>query len=448
MHRILQSAGAPEKALSKIQQVIDTCRTCRPWQKPSPISAATARLIEAFNELVQHDLMFVSPKPGDPETPRAQPWQHVLDTATRLAQAAIIQHKAPDELIASFDTIWVRPYGAPTTLESDPESGIVADETKVYFDRIGTKCKIKGVGAHVQMAEKHQDLLRQTFLRTWSQAQREGLPITNDHCLTVSLTAKNSLFTVGDMSPMQAVFGRQPAVLPNLDAPATTLDDTHTGPELLSRGRHRMKEIANQSMIEATARKRMEIAASSKPRQAVQGSGFNVGDEVEFHRKIQGKEVSGWRGPGEIMKLDSDGTVHVKWQGSGITCRLQDVRQALVHLIFFLCYQSSRASGEISAWEFVQNFVSRMPIGTQQIIGIIAQAGRRRVSRASEDQPQLLIAVLRAAACELHIGNCIGARLVRGQHRLSGITGYIDSLLVMWRFRDQESICHLRSLNV
>jgi len=444
MHKLLQTAGAPEKALRMIDQVIDTCRPCRMWSKPSPISAATARLIERFNERVQHDLMFVSPTPGNPNSARTEPWQHMLDAATRLAAAAILSNRSTPEILQSLDKIWIRPYGAPTVIETDQEGGLISDEAKVHFGRIGTELKVKGVDAHVQMAEKHQDLLRQTFLRIFAQAQQEGIPITNDNCLTVALTAKNSLFTVGDVSPMMAVFGRQSPILPRVDGPVTNLDDTHTGPELLSRGRIRLQEIGSQAMLEATARKRMEIAARTKTRRSAQDADYKVGDQVEFHRRIQGKEVPGWRGPGEVLKVDKDGTTHIQWQGTPITCRFQDVRAALLHFIFFMCYHLNPGPEEISAWEFIQNFVSRMTMSSQQHIGIVTHSGRRLTTKASTQYPKLLIAILRAAACELHLTNCVGARLFRGTHQISGITGYVDGFLAFWYHKHQEDVSYWR----
>jgi len=42
--RILESAGAPESAIARVDGIIDTCRTCRMWKLPSAISVTTSRL--------------------------------------------------------------------------------------------------------------------------------------------------------------------------------------------------------------------------------------------------------------------------------------------------------------------------------------------------------------------------------------------------------------------
>ena len=39
----------------------------------------------------------------------------------------------------AFEMSWVRPFGPPDVLETDQESGLISEETKVYLSRIGTK---------------------------------------------------------------------------------------------------------------------------------------------------------------------------------------------------------------------------------------------------------------------------------------------------------------------
>ena len=65
----------------------------------------------------------------------------------RLSQGGRLKSKATHELLCTFDRIWVRPYGPPEIIESDQESGLINDEAKVYFSRIGSELKLKGVGA-------------------------------------------------------------------------------------------------------------------------------------------------------------------------------------------------------------------------------------------------------------------------------------------------------------
>ena len=210
--------------------------------------------------------------------------------------------------------MWIRPYGPPTKLESDQEGGLTTDTAKIYLGRLGTELVLKGVGAHTRMLDKHIDMLRQMFLRLVTQAAEEGLPATQDHLLTCALTAKNALFTVGDTTPMQAVFGKQPAVLPNIEQCTAQLDDRTGGPDMISRGRHRFRILAVQSMVEQTAIEHTQRALATKTRPTAQHKDLQPGDQVEFNRSQQQKETSGWRGPAELVNIDTDGTHHVKYQ--------------------------------------------------------------------------------------------------------------------------------------
>ena len=104
----------------------------------------------------------------------------------------------------------------------------------MYLDRLGTKLQEKGVGSHARMVERHHQILRQCFLRLAAQAKEEGIEAPNNHLLTLAVTAKNALFTVGGVSPTQALFGRQLAILPDIEQVLSSLDDTNGQPDGLS----------------------------------------------------------------------------------------------------------------------------------------------------------------------------------------------------------------------
>jgi len=442
MKAILQAGGAPQRAIDRIQEIIDTCRACRMWELPSPKSAATSRLVEAFNKIVQHDLMFVSPRPGQQAhtkgDPRAEPWQHVIDCCNRLSQACILPNKTTHELIRSFELLWVRPYGPPLTIESDQESGLVCDEAKMYFSRLGTELKIKGVDAHAKMAERHHDLLRTMYLRIVAQAQEEGIEAPKDLLLTAALTAKNSLLTVGSSTPLASTLGQQPPLLPDIDQPPSALDDSHTGPDGYSRGRHRIREIATQSCVEASAVKRMQEAANSKTRPCAQAKDLAPGQEIEFFRKPAQKDTQGWRGPAELCKLDDDGTCHIKWQGTTLTCRLQDVRKALTyHILMHYIYFKATDNQPL---DFLIDHVMRMLKGTQQTIAILPINGVHTMSNSAKRNYKLFNAILHVATVELQLTDCVGARLAHGIQHLTGITQIPDSLLTWWPHSRPEQI--------
>ena len=117
---------------------MDTCRPCRMWVRTSPSAAHTIRHLTKFNEAAQYDLTFFEKLPA----------QHVICAFTCLSQACWLESKATLSLLNGIDRIWIRPYGAMDTLESDQESGLINDEAKVYLSRLGIDLKLKGVNAH------------------------------------------------------------------------------------------------------------------------------------------------------------------------------------------------------------------------------------------------------------------------------------------------------------
>ena len=440
--RILQAAGAPEKAIKQVDDIVDTCRACRTWRKPTPVSHATARLVDKFNERCQVDLMFVSPNAGQTAQQRKQQipnntdpdnevWLHIICVATRLSQAAIIPNKSCGTILNTIDRIWIRPYGPPTYLESDREGALNSDEARICMERLGVKLSLLGVDAHTKMLEKHQDLLRQLFLRILTQCQLEGIPVTREHILTCALTAKNCMFTVGDTTPTVAVFGRQSPILPNIERLGSTLDDTHTGPDGTSRSRFRLQEIATQQMAETTAIERAQRALTSKTRPTLESKQLELGSEVEFYRNPGQKDTQGWRGPGEVLKVDKD-HVDIKWQGSVVSCRPQDVRLALLYMLICECFWHSDTSTKTSPWQYLLRHVEQLPPSTVETIAIIHNDKGYTVSQQARQSPQLLHAILRIASCELHLCGCTGARLAYGPAKLKAMSNIQDSLLWFW----------------
>ena len=456
--RILQTAGAPESATKLCDNIVDTCRVCRVWKRPPPISATT-RIVERFNERVQTDLMFVSatdiiirPQIGHnrqhtKDDPKADPWQHNICTCTRLTAAYILENKTVQSLIHAFEITWVRPYGNPQYLESDQEGAWNSDEGRVYLSRLGIELDLKGVDAHAKMLEKHNHLLRLTFLKLRSQAIQEGIQATKQHLLTCAVTAKNCLFTIGDTTPMIAVFGRQSAVLPNTERTASTLDDSHTGPDGPSRGRHRLQEIATQSMVEASAITRMQTAANTKTRETAEAKNISVGDEVEFFRNPGQKDAQGWRGPAEVLKIGTDGTFDIKWQGHPLTCRPQDIRAALIHFIMCYTFFTDDTITNTTPLKYLIQYLEQLAQGTIELHAVTHNGTGNVLTQKARAHHHVFQAILHIATCHLHLDGCVGARLSHGIVKLRPLPNISNTLIWFWPQYRSRSGCYLQTPN-
>eukprot|EP00975_Prorocentrum_lima_P020151 4242108-Prorocentrum_lima.AAC.1 len=64
---------------------------------------------------------------------------------------------------------------------------------------------------------------------------------------------------------------------------------------------HRVREIAVQSIVAATAADRARRALSSKTRPSVQLVNNQIGDQIEFWKPPANKDLSGRRGPAIVV---------------------------------------------------------------------------------------------------------------------------------------------------
>ena len=63
---------------------------------------------------------------------------------------------------------------------------------------------------------------------------------------------------------------------------------------------NRVREIALQTMVEATSQAR--ITRAMRTRTVIPGEELlELGDEVEYHRPSTQKDVSGWHGPAVVI---------------------------------------------------------------------------------------------------------------------------------------------------
>ena len=116
-------------------------------------------------------------------------------------------------------------------------------------------------------------------------------------------------------------------------------------------------------MVETTAKEIMQRAMRSRTRPAINTTDWKVGDTVEFFRPTSSKEASGWRGPAIITHIEGDGTTHVKWQGSNLICRMQDIRPTLIHHSMLELYAFNTALAE-TPFNTVLTYIKQMNQGS------------------------------------------------------------------------------------
>ena len=260
------------------------------------------------------------------------------------------------------------------------------------------------------------------------------------------LLAKNVMLTVAGHTPYRAIYGRDPPMLAEFEPTSETqLDDTSGGIPGYSRHTMRLREVAMQSMTQASAQQRLERALKSKTRVAIQQLELQSGDLVDFWRKPSTKDESGWRGPATVLN-EGPTLATVKWQGQNINVRTQDLRRSLVYMTSLpRCFV---AEDRDDPWELLVAFAESLP-GTHLRIGWfqvpsgesngnrtgqpVARPGRWKKTKASDEHYQMLMAMLYVAAHGIQLPGCIGGRVGTGVAHLESIKEADTSFLVWWR---------------
>lgn len=411
MTQLLKAAGIPRSAIDMIKPVVSCCRVCRAWQKPSNRSMHNSRLSEKFNDVIQFDLMFVE----------EHIIGHLCDEATRFSVTAVLPNRETDTILRFITQSWIRLFGPPRTLMSDQEGGLSSEEGAIWFERFGINPKLTPKGAHAAIVERHHQTLRGIIHRVLQQSREEKLDLHFEDVLSESTLAKNIFTNIGGFSPYQAVFGRWPNVLVDLEQASISAIDDHD-PTSTSRHVTRLREIAVASMVQSTAQARMRLAENSRTRMASEVLDLQPGTLVDIFRQPSRKDLSGWRGPCEVINCDA-GVVHVLWGGRILSCRPQDVR-----LHFSSVYLIDDGTPQI---RMIREHILTLYDCMQTVSWICTENGWQ-LSKVAKESPSLLNAILFTASNTIHLQKCIGARLGRGFHVLTGLHHVVSSVIIWW----------------
>jgi hypothetical protein len=413
---LLKSAGVSQDVIKLVPNVVSSCKVCRAWTKPTNRSVTSSRLSERFGEVVQVDLLFIE----------SLVIVHMIDEATRWSVAEIIESRQAENILRCITDRWIRIFGPMTTLMSDQEGGLVSEQASIWAERHSIALRFKPKGSHAAIVERHHQTIRDLYHKLSTQAQHERLTVEPSDILSEAVFAKNVLTNVGGYSPFQALFGRFPAVLTDLEtAGQSAVDDTSGGIPGASRHAVRLRELATSAMIGATAQARMQIAENSKSRAAGQLHDLQPGDAVDVHRVPAQKDLSGWRGPAEVLSVRNidQGVVDIKWGGRTMSARVQDIRRSAL-LVYFI----NDGGPQIQC---LRQFLLQLHHGIHTLAWLSLETGWQ-LSHAATEHPREFQAVLHTAANDLGIRRCIGARLGRGYHTLGGLQQVVTSYLMWW----------------
>ena len=423
MTNTLRAAGIGNKILGEIPAIIKTCRECRVWATPGAATQTSITLPERFGQHVEGDILFYK---------KAMVF-HLICRASRWRAGRQVLSKAEQELLDALYGLWVGLHGPMENFHIDGESGLNSDRAKAQLKRDGITLRPRAPGQHARFVERYGALLRACMHLCEEQCKREGVTISLEMLIAQALFAGNAMTSVGNATPYQCVYGRQPAMLPPIEPPGDAAGDSADG-----RKEARVREIAIQSIIQASSLARTRRAASTRTSSSGQGL-YEPGDLVDWHRPPASKDESGWRGPAQVVRnVPSDGGVIIKSNGRELPCRYQDVRHTLLVAHTFLTGLFTTPN---SAADVVIDFINSLAAGTVKTFGMILdRSGAMKMTAATRQEPRLVAALSFVTRNHLMIDNVVAVRLAHGARRLNHLTQADSSLLYWWPLSSPSNV--------
>ena len=148
---------------------------------------------------------------------------HFIDRALRFAAGCEIPDKTQPTLLEAYTTTWFQQHGPFKTLYCDGESGLTSDSAKAELRRLGTNLLVRAPGQHARHIESRNAILRHTMHVLETELHRYSLELSFKRLLGEAMLATNAFTFYNGVSPYNALYGRQPPFLPeleNIDYPA------------------------------------------------------------------------------------------------------------------------------------------------------------------------------------------------------------------------------------
>ena len=235
MLKLLKRAGIPNQILDLIPPIVQTCKVCRNWQQHGPANVTSINIADKFNEQVECDLMFF----------KGYIFFHLIDRCVRWHHAIIISDKTESECQRGIAS-WVQIHGPMQVLYMDSESGVViSEQCRIWLHRQGIKLTPRAKGQQMPYIDRRTALFRKVLLTIIDQLRSEGINIPIELILPEAVFVGNALLSVDNETPYNALYGRTPRILPNVN----TVDNAGRFSEVdgTLRNVHRLREIVKRA---------------------------------------------------------------------------------------------------------------------------------------------------------------------------------------------------------
>eukprot|EP00959_Pyramimonas_sp_CCMP1952_P081396 1700694-Pyramimonas_sp.AAC.1 len=206
MRLILSKVGLDSVRLNLIKGVCGTCRECRAWDKPGHTVMPSTALPGYLNDEVECDLMFYQQEHNIFD---------IIDRCIRYATGMEIPGKTMTTILDAYHQCWMQ-FGPAKVLYSDGEGALNNDTAKAVLKAKGTELRLRAREQHATTIESRNGILRHLPHVMEAELNRLDIPLVFIRLLHEALPAANAFTFYDEVSPCNALFGRQPAMLPDL----------------------------------------------------------------------------------------------------------------------------------------------------------------------------------------------------------------------------------------
>ena len=437
MTRLLDRAGVRDIA-TLVHEVVDTRACCRKWAKPLPASVASVNVPDAFNVQVECDLLFIYD----------YIIFHLICRCTRWHAAVLVENRETETLLTALNDAWIAIHGPMKELIMDGETAIAEPlSSGLFLARQGITYVPRAPDQHARYIERRGAILRDQIHRTDAQLKHEGIKIPFKYRLAEAVFAGNALISVNNSTPYNAVYGRVPRLLPDVNQPnaddAPQDGDNIEFPGLL-RNSHRLREIAIQSMVEGSARARLGRAANTKSLPSAQAANYQLNELVDFYRPPGSKDISGWAGPATVIDTTdvARGILGIKFSGRPMKCKLGELRR---HIAFLSLLAAVHMPSNLtcSVMSEIHSLFNKMVTGDVHHLGwklTTNPAQKWQLSDKTRKFNHFMQAALVLAKQSLQLRNCVAIRVAKGAPVLTELPGYDVIHTIAWLEGGEQAV--------
>ena len=428
MRAILSAAGIDETRLGLIGPIVDTCRECRAWQRPGDRNTVTVEITTKFNDKGETDLFYY----------KRHIAFHIMDRAIKFSDGCEIPNKFKEDLMEAYMTTWYQRYGPFKELYTDGEMGWNNSAAIAELEQLGTKLQVRAKGQHANTVEARNAMLRHVMHMIEESLKRHNAePISFPRLYAEALFVVNSFSFYNGVSPYNALTGRQPACLPeleNIDFPK----EGQPGAIVPGERERRIREVSIEAITQSTAVAKINRALKAKT--TAGGKLFKIGDLVDFHRPTATKDDhGGWNGPYPVTKNEPErGRLICNHGNREIIVKYADARLTL----FIAQIYAMELANDTDAMDLIIDYIgnlahNKMPETFGYAVDKKGDAFSFHLTSASKRAPKIYMALQYLVRNFFRIESVVAIRLGKGV-RSVGKFHYADRSTLVYYSSDTD----------